>query len=103
MKNIPTEPGNYWWEDTSGSAHTIEFESDMCANWCEDFSSHSLSPEDIEDEIEFKRWLGKAVPPKKVNDLIMSIKNELRGHMSSHNFLDSKSNIEELIEEFEKG
>ena len=63
----PDKPGCWWWEDSNGRFHVIEFDSDMEAfeyrgTEDEDF----VSPSKFEREDDFKRWLGPAHPPKKV-------------------------------------
>ena len=58
----PDKPGCWWWEDDDGMPHVAEFDKFM-----ETYEDHcSMTPEEFEDEIPFKQWLGPAHPPKKV-------------------------------------
>jgi hypothetical protein len=58
----PNKPGHYWWEDHKECLHVAEFDDDLETYDCLEF----VKPEKFEESPYFKRWLGQAHPPKKV-------------------------------------
>lgn len=66
----PDKPGHYWWLNNKGKfeiavVYVDEDESDP-ANYLSDMVSR-MSIRELEKTTRFKRWLGQAHPPKKVD------------------------------------
>ena len=68
MKNRPTEPGLYWWEDDYGKKHVAEIDHRMLIEYdvCGNGELDETNIEEFEYAINFQRWIGKAFPPKSL-------------------------------------
>jgi hypothetical protein len=69
MMMRPNKPGCWWWEDDNGMFHVAEFDKAM--ETLEDDCYMTI--EEFEDEIPFRKWIGQAHPPKKVNRYDMDV------------------------------
>lgn len=58
----PDKPGCWWWEDYEGHKHVVEFNDDMKSI----FAWWQMNPLEMEELSDFKCWIDKACPPKKV-------------------------------------
>jgi hypothetical protein len=63
MKNRPTKPGCYWWEDSDGGKHVAECTGDMDIRSPYFDEDYDYDVEEFEDLDCFKRWIGPAHPP----------------------------------------
>jgi len=62
IKDRPTGPGNYIWEDEKGERHAVEFDYEMELVQYHGKTRDFIGVEHIEKTLWFVRWLGKAVP-----------------------------------------
>lgn len=61
----PDKSGYWWWEDSKGNHNIDAFDDDLETMNCDE--TGYIGPKEFEELPEFKRWLGQAHPPKKVD------------------------------------
>lgn len=82
FKMEPKEPGYWWWEDVHGNARIIEFlrHDGVKLSTVVGLCRYRTPKEFITVEVDFARWLGKAIPPSAVSEKTNA--EELRGALA---------------------